>query len=134
MSGRAGFALAKILIVDDDEEMRLLWRLYLQPLGHELYEASDGLQALYMLKEHRPHIVVLDLMMPVASGDLVLGFLRSTSELKQILVLVVSAHMNVESLARQYEADAYLQKPVSVDDFRAMVNHLLTLHEQQAAS
>jgi DNA-binding response OmpR family regulator len=64
-------------------------------------------------------------MMPTASGDLVLGFMRSTDELKDIPVLVVSAHHHVEKLAREYEADSWLRKPVGVEEFRNAVQGLL---------
>jgi CheY-like chemotaxis protein len=65
-------------------------------------------------------------MMPVASGDLVLGFIRSTEKLKKIPVLVVSAHANIAALAEQYEADAYLQKPFSPQDLRFVMQQFLT--------
>ena len=114
-----------ILLVDDDVELRKLWELYLAPLDYTVLHAVNGLEALYQAKYKQPDVVVLDLMMPMASGDLVLGFMRSTDELKDIPVLVVSAHPNVEELARHYEADAWLRKPVRVEEFRVAVQGLL---------
>jgi CheY-like chemotaxis protein len=116
-----------ILLVEDDAELRKLWELYLTPLGYEVTHAVNGLEALYQAKFQPPDMVVLDLMMPMASGDLVLGFMRSTDELKDIPVLVVSAHPNVEKLAIHYEADAWLRKPVGVEEFRNAVQKLLVL-------
>ena len=117
--------MPSILLVEDDGELRKLWELYLIPLGYEVVHAVNGLEALYQAKYHMPDLVVLDLMMPTASGDLVLGFMRSTDELKHIPVLVVSAHQQVEKLARQYEADSWLKKPVGVEEFRSAVQGLL---------
>ena len=117
--------MTSILLVEDDGELRTLWELYLEPLGYEIFHAVNGLEALYQVKYQLPDLVVLDLMMPTASGDLVLGFMRSTDELKDIPVLVVSAHQQVEKLAREYEADAWLKKPVGVEDFRNAVQSLL---------
>jgi two-component system alkaline phosphatase synthesis response regulator PhoP len=117
--------MSRILIVEDEDEIRKIWELALQPLGHEIISAANGLEALYQARNFEPDLVVLDLMMPTASGDLVLGFIRSTDQLKKTLVLVVSAHQNVASLAEQYEADAYLAKPVQLADLRKMVIDLM---------
>jgi len=118
--------MSYILVVEDDAQIRELWGLYLRGMGHRVDFAENGLEALYYAREHTPDLVILDLMMPMASGDLVLGFFRSTDSLKQVPVLVVSAHHNVAGLAEQYEADGFLKKPVLVDDFRAAVTALLS--------
>src|SRR5262245_3248949 len=117
--------MARILIVEDDSELRKLWEIYLKQLGHEVYHAIDGLEALYQARYYVPDLILLDLMMPTASGDLVLGFLRSTDNLKRIPVLVVSAHHNIAELAEQYEADGYLRKPCSRDEFCRAVEAML---------
>ncbi|HLA45632.1 MAG TPA: response regulator [Aggregatilineales bacterium] len=114
-----------VLLVEDDSELRKIWEMYLQPFGYEIHHAQNGLEALHLAQENRPDLVVLDLMMPTASGDLVLGFIRSTSELKDTPVLVVSAHQNIASLAEQYEADGFLKKPVNIDEFRDAVRTLM---------
>ncbi|KAB2905748.1 MAG: response regulator [Anaerolineae bacterium] len=118
--------MRRVLIVEDDPDMRRLLELYIEPLGFEVIQAVDGLEALYQAQYYEPDLVILDLMMPVASGDLVLGFIRSTEKLKKIPVLVVSAHANIAALAEQYEADAYLQKPFSPQDLRFVMQQFLT--------
>lgn len=118
-------AMSGILLVDDDEELRRLWEIALTPLQCPIYHATNGVEALYLARNHQPNLVILDLMMPMASGDLVLGFLRSTDELKKTYVLVVSAHHNIATLAKQYEADGYLSKPVMLDELRSAVRELL---------
>jgi two-component system alkaline phosphatase synthesis response regulator PhoP len=117
--------MSGILLVDDDEEMRRLWEIALTPMQLPIYHAENGVEALYQARQYQPDLVILDLMMPMASGDLVLGFLRSTDELKKTYVLVVSAHHNIAALAQQYEADGYLAKPVMLDDLRSAVRQLL---------
>ncbi|NJL95428.1 MAG: response regulator [Anaerolineae bacterium] len=124
---RENNGMARILIVEDDDELRLLWEMFLKRAGHEVYQAVDGLEALYQARYYEPDLIVLDLMMPTASGDLVLGFVRSTAELRNTPVLVVSAHHNTASLAEQYEADAYLKKPFSVDDFDRAIKSVLKI-------
>jgi DNA-binding response OmpR family regulator len=118
-----------ILLVEDDSDLRKLYELYLKPFNHEVHHAINGLEALYGARALRPDLVILDLMMPTASGDLVLGYIRSTEEIKNTPVLVVSAHSDVASLARQYEADGYLQKPVTSEDFLYAVQQLVRVTE-----
>lgn len=118
--------MSNILIVDDDGDLRNIWELYLRRMGHEVHHAVNGVEALYMARDYQPDLVVLDLMMPMASGDLVLGFIRSTDELRRIPVLVVSAHHDLEDLAEQYQADAYLRKPVGMQEFQNAVTALIS--------
>lgn len=117
--------MRRVLLVEDDSELRNLLDLSLTPLGYEVLHAVDGLEALYQAQYHQPDLVVLDLMMPTASGDLVLGFIRSTESIKDTPVVVVSAHHDIANLAAQYEADAYLQKPFSLEVFRNLVQDIV---------
>lgn len=117
--------MATILVVDDEPDMIEVWMLFLKRSGHEIVQAQDGLEALYLAQAHLPQLIILDLMMPTAGGDLVLGFIRSTDTLKNTQVLVISAHPRGEVLARDLEADGFLPKPVQLDDFQAAVDHLL---------
>lgn len=117
--------MAVVLIVEDDPELRKLWEIFLKQMGHEVHQAVDGLEALYQARFYNPDLIVLDLMMPTASGDLVLGFVRSTAQLKKTPVLVVSAVHNIANLAEQYEADGFLKKPFGMEEFRKAVQAML---------
>lgn len=119
--------MARILLVEDDDSLRDLWEIYLKRLGHEVYHAVDGLEALYQVRYYEPDLVVLDLMMPMAAGDLVLGYVRSTQQVRNTPVLVVSAHHDVAALAQQYEADGYLKKPFGFGEFQKAIDALLQL-------
>ncbi|HML23202.1 MAG TPA: response regulator [Aggregatilinea sp.] len=119
--------MASILIVEDDLELQHLLGMVLERMGHAVQGSPDGLDALYRLREEKPDLVILDLMMPFASGDAVLGWIRSTKQLKDMRVLVVSAHPNGEIIASQLEADLFLQKPVDIHVFRDAVTSLLAV-------
>lgn len=123
--------MRRILIVEDDADVRHLLELYLKPLNVDVIQAQDGLEALYQAQYYQPDLIILDLMMPIASGDLVLGFIRSTEKLKKIPVLVVSAHANIAALAEQYEADGYLQKPFSPQELRYAIRQFLPAEENE---
>jgi|ABPY01.1.fsa_nt_gi CheY-like chemotaxis protein len=116
-----------ILIVEDDEEMQTMYQVMLERLGYEVYRSPNGVDALYQASHYKPDLIILDLMMPWASGDAVLGFVRSTDELKHTRVLVVSAHPDGASLAQQLEADGFLAKPVDMQTFCSFVEQLLAV-------
>ncbi len=100
-------------------------KMVLERAGYEVHACYDGVQALYQASALQPNLIILDLMMPWASGDAVLGFLRSTESLKQTRVLVMSAHPDGERIARQLEANGYLQKPVDMRTFSHTVTEML---------
>lgn len=116
--------MALILVVEDQVEMQKLYQLILEEAGHEVIIAEHGVEGLHGLKT-MPDLVILDLQMPLASGDVVLGFIRSTPEIANTRVLIISAHPEAYTLARQLEADACLMKPVGMDQVTAKVNQLL---------
>ena len=117
--------MATILIVEDDEELQELLGLMLIRRGYEVHHSPNGVDALYQASQCKPDLIVLDLMMPLASGDAVLGFIRSTAELQRTRVLVVSAHPRGKELAQQLNADGFLAKPVDSTTFAATVDTLL---------
>jgi len=118
--------MATILIVEDDQEIQDLMKFALKRMGHEVYGSLNGVDALYQASYYKPDLIILDLMMPWASGDAVLGFIRSTSSLKETRVLVVSAHPNGAQLAGQLHADGFLAKPVEMGVLTGYVQQLLT--------
>jgi len=117
--------MARILIVEDDSELQDMLALLLKRQGYEVYGAQNGVEALYQAMYYQPDLIILDLMMPLASGDAVLGFVRSTESLRNTPVLVVSAHPKAAELAAQLEADDYLTKPVEMNVLIARIQKLL---------
>ncbi len=120
--------MTTILIVEDDEEMQEMLAFMLTRAGYEVHRSSNGVDALHRASAIKPDLIVLDLMMPLAAGDAVLGFIRSTQTLKHTPVLVVSAHPKGAEIAAQLEADGFIAKPVDVHTFTQHVAQLLELH------
>jgi DNA-binding response OmpR family regulator len=114
--------MPSVLIIEDAQELREMLGMFLSRLGYEIFEATNGLDGLKMAKMMYPSLIILDLMMPVAAGDLTLGFLRSTDSLKNIPVIVTSAHPNAKAIAKQLGAEACLEKPFSFEELRAVVD------------
>jgi DNA-binding response OmpR family regulator len=122
--------MATILIVEDDKEMQDLFQIVLSRRGYEVYLSPNGVDALHQASQFKPDLILLDLMMPWASGDAVLGFIRSTDQLKSTRVLIVSAHPNGEQIAQQLEADGFLAKPVDMRTLASYVDRLLAADRQ----
>lgn len=113
--------MAKVLLVDDEPDILLMLRMSFEDDGHEVVMAADGRMGLERLAEHRPDVVVLDMMMPVIDGWGVL-------EAKQIEgddtpVIVVSAKSDPKDCKRALELGAveYVVKPFDIDRLLALV-------------
>ncbi len=114
---------AKILVIDDDPDVRTLCRLNLGWAGHEVLEAEGGRQALEMVAADAPDALVLDIMMPMVDGLDVLRSVRSDPATREIPVVVISARVGVEDQVRGLEtgADVYVTKPFSPETLTSMV-------------
>jgi len=100
-----------ILLVEDDADIRETVRDVLEAEGYQVEEAADGLQALARLSgEVLPSVILLDLMMPSMSGEMLLESLQREERLRQIPVVVTTA-----SPQRPPGAVGYLRKPFGMD-------------------
>jgi CheY-like chemotaxis protein len=97
----------KVLVVDDESNMRFLIRMILERAGYEVVEAVHGAAALERVKESRVDLVVTDLMMPVMTGRELVAHLRADPGTASIPIVVVSANSSFVSTA----ADVVLGKP-----------------------
>ena len=113
-----------ILICEDDDNLRQLIRVVLGP-GYHIVEAGDGDEALVLAGEHRPDLIILDLMMPRMSGLDVLQQLRANAATDGMHILVMSAWPDAVEAARAAGADAFLQKPFEPDALTALVEEAL---------
>lgn len=104
--------MAKILLVEDDINLREIYAARLSAEGYELAVASDGEEALSKAVAEKPNLIVLDVMMPKISGFDVLDILRSTEETKEAKVVMLSAlsQPNDQERGEQLGADKYLIK------------------------
>ena len=119
--------MAKILVADDEPEVRVFLVNILEAAGHETEEAFDGINALDMVVEFRPDVLLLDWMIPELYGGEVLQKLRNDPEyieFRNLRVIVVSDFRDEKSLHdfRAAGADELVSK---VDDREAMKGYLL---------
>ena len=116
--------MAKVLVVDDESEMRNLVRIYLRADGHSVEEATDGVQALDIISTSRPDVIVLDVMMPGMDGLETCSFIRS--QYPDIPILMLTARTSVEDKVSGLSvgADDYLTKPFDGRELVARVRAL----------
>jgi two-component system alkaline phosphatase synthesis response regulator PhoP len=114
----------KILIADDNENIREALTSILEDEGHELWIAKNGVEALTKVREISPDILILDVMMPEMSGYDVCRTIKNDPDLKKTFVLMLSAKGQVTEQERGKEvgADEYIVKPFSPSEILARIN------------
>ena len=122
-------SLKRVLIADDKATGRELVKTVLENIGHQVFEASNGLDALNVAQLIRPHLIILDLHMPALDGFGVIKELRQDSAFHAIPVIALTASAMQGDRQRALEAGftSYITKPVSLKTLRAEVERLLTL-------
>lgn len=120
--------MTKIMLVEDDKSLREIYGVRLLAEGYDIVSAGDGEEALAMAIKDRPDLIVSDVMMPKISGFDMLDILRSTTETKDIKVIIMTALSSDEQRQRgeQLGADMYLVKSrVGIEDVVKAVHQVL---------
>lgn len=106
----------RILLVDDEIDILEFVGYNLRHEGYEVYTAPNGAEALRVAREHHPHLILLDRMMPVMDGAETCRALRNDPELRHTFIIFLSALGEEEEQLRGFDAgaDGYLTKPISM--------------------
>jgi PAS domain S-box-containing protein len=125
----AGAASQRVLIADDNIDMRTYLQKLLQTAGFQVEAVGDGEQALAAARQRKPDLVLSDVMMPKIDGFGLLAALRKNSELRDVPVLLLSARAGDEAKVEGFAAGAndYLVKPFSARELVARVRANLDL-------
>jgi DNA-binding response OmpR family regulator len=113
-----------ILIVDDEQSIREIVSVYLERAGYEVLTASDGVEALEILGEQRPALVVLDLMLPEVDGYEITRHLRAHGDVP-IIMLTARRQETDRILGLEMGADDYVVKPFSPRELVSRVKAVL---------
>ncbi|MDO5039685.1 response regulator transcription factor [Clostridium sp.] len=119
----------RILIVDDEKEIRDLVEIYLKGEGYETIKAQDGEEALYLLKENEIDLVILDVMMPKLNGIETCLKIREESEIPIIMLSAKSEDID-KILGLNMGADDYLSKPFNTLELIARVKSQLRRYKK----
>ncbi len=108
--------MAKILVVDDEEDVRSFLKMHLEDNGHEVKCAEDGLEGFDLVKSFNPDLAILDIIMPMQSGINLYNKIRKSQKYRYLPVIILSAVVRYrEQFAEQYgklpQPDAYMDKP-----------------------
>ena len=120
--------MTKILLVEDDKSLREIYGVRLLAEGYDIVSAGDGEEALAMAIKERPRLILSDVMMPKISGFDMLDILRSTTETKDVKVIIMTALSSEDQRKRgeQLGADKYLVKSqVGIEDVVRAVHETL---------
>ena len=121
--------MTKILLVEDDKSLREIYGVRLLAEGYDIVSAGDGEEALAMAIKERPSLIVSDVMMPKISGFDMLDILRSTTETRDIKVIMMTALSSEDQRQRgeRLGADRYLVKSqVGIEDVVRTVHEVLS--------
>ena len=114
----------KILVVEDEEKIAEVIVSYLENSGYQAIVAGTGEDALALYSEHRPELIILDLMLPGMSGELVCETIRKTSEVPIIMLTAKSDEEHIVG-GLKIGADDYIAKPFSPKQLMARVEAVL---------
>ena len=109
---------AKVLVVDDEPNILMSLEFLMRKSGYEVYIARDGAEAMQLVHEQHPSVLVLDIMMPEVDGYEVCRLIKTNPGLAQIKVIFLSAKSKEADIDRGYAAgaDLYLTKPFSTKE------------------
>ena len=109
----------KILLIDDEESIHLLYREELQEVGYEVFSAMNGEEALARFDEIAPDLVILDINMPGMNGLEVLRHLKEINP--QLPVILSSAYQEFKQNLASWASDEYIVKSANLDELLAAV-------------
>jgi CheY-like chemotaxis protein len=114
---------ARILLVEDDDHQRLLYREDLESDGYEVFEARDGLEAISAVDRLAPDVVVLDINMPGTDGLTTLARLHDKHQ--RLPVVLNSAYASYRDQYVSWLADAYVTKSSSTEELRSVLRAVI---------
>ncbi len=117
----------KILVVDDQFGIRILLNEVLQKEGYDTYQAANGLQALEVLKDHVPDLVLLDMKIPGMDGIEILKRMKVLQPDIKVIIMTAYGELDMIQEAMDLGAITHFAKPFDIDDIRkAVAKHLKT--------
>jgi two-component system cell cycle response regulator DivK len=127
-----------ILVVEDNELNMKLFHDVLEAHGYNVLQTGDGIEALTLVRQHRPDLIVMDIQLPQVGGLEITRRIKNDDDLKAIPIIAVTAFAMKGDQARILESgcEAYIAKPMAIANFVATVAQLLALQvdERQSSS
>ena len=118
----------KIMVIEDDEEIRTLIEYFLKKEKYEILSSGDGMEGLKMLREFKPKLLILDLMLPRIDGLSIAGMIKENPEKYGTpSILMLTAKAEIEDVIEGFKsgADEYMRKPFDPRELVIRVNKLV---------
>ncbi len=117
----------RILLIDDEADILEFVKYNLERDGYEVFTASNGAEGLEVALKTKPHLILLDMMMPVLDGIETCKAIRQSPVLKNVMVVFLSAVGTEETMVQGYGAgaDDYINKPIKMNVLRSRVQAIL---------
>ncbi|MBI1976508.1 MAG: response regulator [Candidatus Omnitrophica bacterium] len=117
--------MAKILIVDDDNELRGMMAGIIEAWGYEIKEADRGSEALARLKENLPDLVLLDMQLPDAKETEMLEKIRGLYPALKVAMVTANEDGDLKNRAKELGAVGYVSKPFHLEKLQQFLNEVL---------
>jgi DNA-binding response OmpR family regulator len=119
----------KILVVEDEEGLRLLYEEELEAEGYEVLTARNGKEAIRKLEEEKPDLIILDIVMPVMDGMETLG--RIVGKERKIPIILNTSYPGYRQDFMSWAADAYVTKSTDLGELKDKVRELLAKGKEE---
>jgi CheY-like chemotaxis protein len=113
------------LVVEDEAPLRTLYEIVLKGSGFHVLHAADGQQAINILAEHTPNLLLLDMLLPKVNGSEVMDYVQTTPRLQSTGIVIVTAHERFNDVEDKV---LFLLKPVRPDDIKQAACQILAAH------
>lgn len=121
--------MGRILVVDDEKFICESLRRVLSNEGHEVRDSYSGEEALSLLKDYSPDVIILDFKMPGLDGLEVCRRIRSNQKTKDIPIIMVTVHPQEKEMALKAGANDFLSKPIDNIDILVRVKYMLKISQ-----
>ena len=115
----------KIMICDDDDGILEVLQMMLEIEGYTVFTESNSTNLIKHIHQTLPDLLLMDLWMPVLSGDQLLRTIRGTKELENLPIIILSASVDGNEIATSSGADGFIAKPFDMDNVSLKIQNLL---------
>jgi DNA-binding response OmpR family regulator len=117
--------MRKVLIIDDDPDVRTIMKVLMKKQGYDVATAINKEDALFKLEDFQPSVILLDVLLSGSDGREFCREIKQTEEMKNVPVIMVSAHPGAAENINKYGADDFISKPIDTISLLEKVERLV---------